>query len=188
MKYTFLLLSTLLIAVSCKQESCSDDEQNQNETAVDCGGVCDVCPTCTDGIKNQDETDVDCGGVCGLCPIAYPQSGFFGANILYTPVDSFAVDTDYSMRAELPAGTSVKIKIALLTTIPGPSLWFYAMGSDENLMITPYNETTNEQYFQSISTGFIELNMTFHGGGTAKVEIFENNATTATFTKEITWY
>lgn len=23
--------------------------------------------TCSDGIKNQDETGIDCGGVCGAC-------------------------------------------------------------------------------------------------------------------------
>ena len=28
---------------------------------------CKVAQTCTDGIKNQDESDVDCGGVCGGC-------------------------------------------------------------------------------------------------------------------------
>ena len=50
-------------------ESCSDGVLNQDETDVDCGGVCPACPTCTDGIQNQDETDVDCGGTwCPVCP------------------------------------------------------------------------------------------------------------------------
>lgn len=34
--------------------------------------------TCKDGIKNQDETDVDCGGVCGSCalnPLIYAVIG-----------------------------------------------------------------------------------------------------------------
>lgn len=30
-------------------------------------------PTCTDGIKNQDETGIDCGGVCGACSVERPQ-------------------------------------------------------------------------------------------------------------------
>ena len=54
-------------------ESCFDGILNQNETGIDCGGVCEinfglVCPpaeTCFDGIMNQDETGVDFGGVCG---------------------------------------------------------------------------------------------------------------------------
>ncbi|MBR9690464.1 hypothetical protein GOV08_02155 [Candidatus Woesearchaeota archaeon] len=50
-------------------QTCSDGILNQDETGVDCGGVCPVCPVanCTDGIQNQDETGIDCGGVCPLC-------------------------------------------------------------------------------------------------------------------------
>jgi len=50
--------------------TCSDGIQNQDETGVDCGGVCPACsvppttPTCFDGIKNGDETGVDSGGSC----------------------------------------------------------------------------------------------------------------------------
>ncbi len=52
------------------QETCTDGIQNQDETDVDCGGVCTACPveeTCDDGIQNQDEEDIDCGGVCPEC-------------------------------------------------------------------------------------------------------------------------
>jgi hypothetical protein len=66
-------------------ESCTDGKKNQDETAIDCGGVCtaskgaywydNAChfnpktgpvtqETCSDGKKNQDETAVDCGGAC----------------------------------------------------------------------------------------------------------------------------
>ena len=48
-------------------DSCDDGVKNQDETDVDCGGVCDACPTCSDGILNQDEIDVDCGGICPAC-------------------------------------------------------------------------------------------------------------------------
>ncbi|MDF1561496.1 MAG: hypothetical protein P1V51_00550 [Deltaproteobacteria bacterium] len=50
-------------------ETCGDGIQNQDETGVDCGGVCPPCgtETCDDGVRNQDETDVDCGGVCLPC-------------------------------------------------------------------------------------------------------------------------
>ncbi len=74
--------------------TCSDGKQNQDESSIDCGGVCSACPrnsacytnsdcqspsvclngtcdfdgTCSDATQNQDETDVDCGGtVCGGC-------------------------------------------------------------------------------------------------------------------------
>ncbi len=53
---------------------CFDGIQNQDETGIDCGGVCEfnfgfVCPpeeTCFDGIQNQNETGVDCGGICEI--------------------------------------------------------------------------------------------------------------------------
>jgi len=55
--------------------NCSDGIQNQDETGIDCGGICPACTqdnstseaTCSDGLQNQDETGVDCGGVCPAC-------------------------------------------------------------------------------------------------------------------------
>ncbi len=73
-------LVVLFVVTSCGEdvdeetdpttETCSDGIQNQDETGVDCGGVCNDCTTtetCSDGIQNQDETGVDCGGVCATC-------------------------------------------------------------------------------------------------------------------------
>jgi hypothetical protein len=75
----------------CASPSCTDQRQNGDETAVDCGGSCPACapgaacaraadctslscangvcaaPSCSDGIVNQGESAVDCGGTCGLC-------------------------------------------------------------------------------------------------------------------------
>jgi len=52
--------------------TCTDGIQNGDETGVDCGGSCAVCPSepsCTDGIQNGNETGVDCGGPdCPECP------------------------------------------------------------------------------------------------------------------------
>ncbi len=83
----------LCFAAGCSGESsngetCSDGVKNQNETDVDCGGICTKCEngsgcvvgsdcvsgncssgtceslgaSCDDGVQNQDETDIDCGG------------------------------------------------------------------------------------------------------------------------------
>ena len=62
---------------------CFDGIQNQDETGIDCGGVCELnfglaCyvpppETCSDGIMNQDETGIDFGGVCGTgAPVVTP--------------------------------------------------------------------------------------------------------------------
>ncbi|CAF1327644.1 unnamed protein product [Adineta ricciae] len=79
------------ISKKCSDPSCDDGNKNQNETDIDCGGLCsnkctlhsgcannvdcangnchhtsNTCenPSCTDGNQNQNETDIDCGGLC----------------------------------------------------------------------------------------------------------------------------
>ncbi|MDI3284712.1 hypothetical protein [Polyangium sp. 15x6] len=69
--------------------SCDDGVKNGDETDVDCGGSCPLCPgtcnvdtdcpagycweglcvRCDDGIQNGDETGIDCGNSGGRCPI-----------------------------------------------------------------------------------------------------------------------
>lgn len=66
---------------------CDDGAKNGDETDVDCGGSCPLCPgtcnvdgdcpdgycwqgscvSCHDGVQNGDETEVDCGGIGGHC-------------------------------------------------------------------------------------------------------------------------
>lgn len=79
----FFAVFALITFSACSDEpSCTDGEQNQFETGIDCGGPCTACgaivdttmnmntPTCTDGILNQDETGIDCGGAtCPACEV-----------------------------------------------------------------------------------------------------------------------
>ncbi len=75
----------------CAVATCTDGEQNGDETDEDCGGPCPGCanssscdlnadcvsgicndgncqaPGCNDGVRNGDETAEDCGGQCGPC-------------------------------------------------------------------------------------------------------------------------
>ena len=73
--------------------TCNDGIRNQDETGVDCGGVCPACaaPSCTDGIQNQDETDVDCGGVCPACDTCFTAGSTFGHTALDTQTASFSI-------------------------------------------------------------------------------------------------
>jgi len=68
---SWLIVCTLIGFTSCSDEpSCTDGEQNQFETGIDCGGPCTDCdavPTCVDGILNQGEEEIDCGGPCPSC-------------------------------------------------------------------------------------------------------------------------
>ncbi len=70
---------------------CDDGVKNGDETDVDCGGSCLLCPgtcnvdadcpggycwqgscaRCDDGIQNGDETGIDCGLLGGHCPICF---------------------------------------------------------------------------------------------------------------------
>jgi len=72
------LCFALLLNSNCKQTyTCTDGQQNQGETGIDCGDAAGLCPpcnttgtptaTCTDGIQNGTETGVDCGGTCPAC-------------------------------------------------------------------------------------------------------------------------
>lgn len=66
-----MILIFMASAFSSCEETCYDDKLNQDEEAIDCGGVCVPCDTtdgtCFDGIQNQGEEGVDCGGPCSEC-------------------------------------------------------------------------------------------------------------------------
>lgn len=79
---------------ACGPASCEDGIQNQDETGVDCGGVCPVCPTCDDGIQNGEELGVDCGGPdCAPCPCN-------GQDVTLTLVlDNYPQETSWTITA-----------------------------------------------------------------------------------------
>lgn len=134
MKCFFLFPVMLLFFISCGD--CNDNEHNQNETDVDCGGDCPVCETCFDGIKNQDEIEVDCGGVCPLCPIEYPANGTFGQNVLNNNPDTlFLAQQTYSFRARVPEQSSLTVHFNLVSG----TNWFYAPGNNEGWSISTYS-------------------------------------------------
>ena len=52
--------------------TCDDGFLNGDETDIDCGGSCDICPDCNDGIQNGNETGIDCGGPDCISCNAHP--------------------------------------------------------------------------------------------------------------------
>ena len=92
--YLFLTLSVSVFFTSCNDETvtpmetgtCTDGILNQDETDIDCGGICDACPNCNDGIQNGDETGIDCGGSCNPCVV--PFSEFMTCNINGEPFEA----------------------------------------------------------------------------------------------------
>lgn len=175
-------------------ETCQDNKKNQNETDVDCGGVCAACITCADGIKNQGETDIDCGGPCGLCPITYPKHGLYGPNLLHDSLVSFvsgvfppnSLNKPYSLACKLPSATSIKVRITCLSSSVNATdrPWAYDVSSVGTWKIIS-NGTAMDFYNESETKP--DLKLTFWGNGTGKIEIFENESETATRTKLISW-
>jgi hypothetical protein len=164
MKTILLLTLPFLFLTSCKKE------------------------TCEDGIKNQDETDIDCGGVCSLCPITYPDNGHYGVNILDVSTTTFYLAPEYSLHAQLPAETSIRIEFTNTSSNILSEIWWLQPSSNVNLIVSNYNESTGVQTFESVAGALeIDLRMSFSGSGTATIEVYENDATSPTRTKLINW-
>lgn len=146
-KHILILIAVSGLTVSCNKGTCNDGEQNQDETAIDCGGECPPCETCTDGIKNQNEVEVDCGGDCAACDIEFPATGTYGTNILDTTEDTvYFSQQHYSLRAVIPEGSTLKIK---LNSVTGGS-WWYSLGSNVGWSISEF--TTGAQFFEGLNT------------------------------------
>ena len=179
-KFLFFFLVPLLL-IGCKKDSCDDGELNQDESAIDCGGICAPCPSCADGMLNQNEVEIDCGGSCSPCSINYPESGTYGTNILNADTVNFIPDK-YSMVAEIPVGSTLKI---IMYSLSG-GVWGYG-GSQTNIIISSY---TSSQTFEAAGPGLMQVRISLDnmetGPGSALIQFFENSET-ETKTKTITW-
>lgn len=113
--------------------------------------------------------------------ITYPEVGKYGLNVLNQDSTNFKFFEKYSFLADLPIGTSLKIKIK-------NGLWWYSELPDapENWNISSYENET--QTFTAIESGKqSELKITFDQG-THLIEFYENNDSFPTKTKTITVY
>jgi hypothetical protein len=188
MKKFFLMLPFAAAVISCNNGTCTDGIMNQDETAIDCGGVCPPCETCDDGIMNQDEVGIDCGGVCAPCDIIYDSTGTFGENILFGD-DSLVLPTgDYSFQAKVLDGSSLSIKIELVTGTE----WFYAPSSNNGWSISNYSSFM--QTFDILNPGNYIVNFHLADGptpadtvGSFNIKYFENGSS-LTKMKHVYWY
>ena len=125
------------------------------------------------------------GGGCG---VTYPETGFYGPNILYPGVTSFA-DHDwsappyYELVASHPFGATVKVNMTLLWGLgfdPGGPAFDWRMLQDPTV---PANETFQTPDVAAVS----ESTIAFFESGQARLDIFECGATTPTSSKTISW-
>jgi hypothetical protein len=108
--------------------------------------------------------------------IDYPEYSNYGENILYGDKTSF--DSQTSLAANLPKGTSLKI------VIRGGLWWFQAMPNGPvNWTINTYDSDNEIQTFKATESGkSCDLMITFEPGEHT-IEYYENNAATPTRTK-----
>lgn len=127
--------------------------------------------------------------------IEYPEFSDYGENILYGEKTVFHPNVDYSLAAELPAGSSLTIKMS-------GGLWYFRVmpNGPVNWKASGYDYDTQSQTFTVQESGaFSDLSIqlsaysniadsTSQGGSDVGilVEYFENNADTATRQKIIT--
>ena len=127
-------------------------------------------------------------------PISYPETGFYGDNILLQEKTEFTKEQN-SFQCKVPKGKSIAIKItgktAVFTTggdVPSiPSgIWYYDPGTVNNWAITNFDFSTFTQTFTSIDGGLTcDAKMRFDKG-TFQIDYFENGSSAPTFTKTIT--
>lgn len=112
--------------------------------------------------------------------IEYPVSGANGPNIL-SQENPFYPEGDYSMKAIIPEGYSLKVKIA------GPN-WFYpAFQENTGWTVSDYNDADQSRIFTASRTGEIDFKILI-ASDTLRfptVYIYENNATEPTRIKEL---
>ena len=118
--------------------------------------------------------------------INYPATGLYDDNFLSLSQTTYSASS-YSLSAELPEGTALKIKIKRLS---GNSSWSIQMGTENNWSISLYNGSTNEQFFTAINSNTTcDLKMLFGNDSTVTttcpIEYYEMNSFTPTRIKTI---
>jgi hypothetical protein len=129
----------------------------------------------------------DAAADAGGCGVSYPQTGFYGLNILYPGLTSFpsvSSTSSYELAADHAAGATVTLNMTLLSG----TVWdIGAFGGDWRF--TTYDYMTGEQTFSTPNVaGGSESSMFFSGNGEARLDLFECGSTTPTSSKTITWY
>ncbi|MDO8444583.1 MAG: hypothetical protein Q7T53_00510 [Deltaproteobacteria bacterium] len=124
----------------------------------------------------------------------YPATGSYGENILGLQ-DGAVIDTnnfsnEYSLAAELPAKSSLRIKIRLTSsTNYADGVWWFDPSYMTGWSYTIYDFDNNEQWFTVTATEDMtaDMKLMFSGTGSAEIEFYENNSATPTI-KSFSWH
>lgn len=122
--------------------------------------------------------------------IIYPDNGLYGKNIL--KIDALDISSspdgnntfDYSMRAELPDGSS--LKVIMNKTMSDP-LWGYNSSSRIGWSIDESNEYSGSGQLVAYGPVTCDLRIFFFEMGSIEIRIYENEAEEPTRIKNIAW-
>ena len=126
-----------------------------------------------------DKTDFDFTGF-----IEYPESGKYGLNILDKTKANYDPGT-YSMKAILPEGASLKVKIS------GLNWAFPAFQENTGWEHSDWNDADNSRTFTAIRTGEIDFKILFDSyqdstwSNEINLFVYENESQEVTWSKEI---
>ena len=115
--------------------------------------------------------------------ISYPATGVHGANILFDDITELNANLEYSMKAETPSGSDLKI-------ILKDGVWFYDPSASTNWTVSSYDDKTQSQTFTVTKTGKTsDLELSFDdkdpNQSAITIEYYENGAATPTKTKRL---
>ena len=131
--------------------------------------------------------------------IEYPVQGFYGENLLSGTKEnyrrSYVADTvggvevpylDYDIYAELPEGTTLKVRISSFRKSSGFFNVAWVMSDYEGWTFTEFNETDQSRIFTTTKYGEVRLRFGLHDD--IKIELYEQGATIPTRVKNIDAY
>lgn len=117
--------------------------------------------------------------------IEYPETGKHGANILDKTKTEYTAGT-YSMKAILPNGTKLMVKIS------GQNWYYPAFQNNTAWESSDWNDTDNSRIFTATKTGDIDFEILFESfqystwSNITNIFVYENNDLEPTWSKKIT--
>jgi hypothetical protein len=120
--------------------------------------------------------------------IEYPRSGKYGISLLsLEDGETIASLSDYSLKALMPEGFNLKVRIT--RTTEAEAGWFYMTMFIGEISTYEFKTITNGITVWTTKKDVTDADhiISFEGKGSAKIEIFENDATKPTKTIRFNW-
>ena len=157
MKNLSLFLITTFISTSLIFSGCSEDDEGSGNIN---GNNNTAKATCFDGIQNQNETGIDCGGVCPPCDSSTTNSISFTVNGNTAVITSFAANRNPNNNPSivgLIAVTNSGEKLSILLQEPAVTGWGDGLSflslEPPNQMIFEVSDSNGTPIFYSSANG-----------------------------------